>query len=386
MLRNLIVLFLIGTVTFFSVNRVHADMELDGKRKTALLKEGITYLLSQAGKDVHVQFDHDKIASVLDFVTSEKERPSSFDLDERDGATAAYYEIDIGSNLERILNYAYNPDIPPQTFSPSSLRIAYTLPGERRTLPLQWSFQESHERPQIFKIVEHEEITPDLFTGAYYSYEVDRTLMLLRHNASNVFISIARQRDVSEVGKKGAVLGESEAWDYLYSGQKGLTKRGLGWVDSFMYKSFSITVFCQTDTEEPRVRCGIFKWLSAGWAGLNMVKEKHIQKGLDRYGGDFKKIIEFSGLPEPEEMASEYFAMKQLPMQELKKRIGGYLVSLEKKYAGNRILSRKLFSDFLDAGNSLVHLSREQMQAVLMLEYLKSVLGKSSHGLYSGIQ
>jgi len=278
--------------------------------------------------------------------------------------------------MDRLLGYAYNDDIPPQVFSPSSLRTTYRLePGGGESDCWQWRLP-ADDTPQIVRFAEHEEVTPDLFTGAYYDYDADRTLILFRHKGRNVFISLSRQRDVSDVGKKGAALGEEGNWDYLYSGETGLNKTGLGWVKSYMYKSFSVTVFYESNSPRPRLLCGTFKWLNAGWAGINMVKRRHILSGLHRYVRDFRGIIENKKLPHHNEMADGFTTLKNLSSEELRPYLADYLKSLASQYATTRTLSRGLFRNLLAPEKYLRLLDLPEMRAILELEYLKALLGK----------
>jgi hypothetical protein len=39
------------------------------------------------------------------------------------------------------------------------------------------------------------------------------------------------------------------------------------------------------------VRCALFKWLQAGWSGLNMVRRKHI------YSGQEGKLLDLYEIP-----------------------------------------------------------------------------------------
>ena len=125
--------------------------------------------------------------------------------------------------------------------------------------------------PVVVRGVETVEITPDINTGTYYKYDLDRTMILFKHQGRNVFVSLSRQKGQSEVGKKGVVVGDDEDWNYLYSGEKGINKTGLGWVDSYMYGSSSIILFYEPDPDNPMVKCAVFKWLRAGWKKINMV-------------------------------------------------------------------------------------------------------------------
>ena len=66
--------------------------------------------------------------------------------------------------------------------------------------------------------------TPDQFSGAYYDYEQERTLILYEYQRRNVLISISRQFGMSGPGRKGLVLGHDGNWDYLYSSEIGLNR------------------------------------------------------------------------------------------------------------------------------------------------------------------
>ena len=235
------------------------------------LNEILSLLLRQANEKAPPSFEPEKTAPLLAFIEADKDPDTLYHPDEINNASSAYYQFEINTSMERMLGYAYNDAIPSQALSPSSLRTAYrlqTAAGQNDSW--QWRLP-AGDTAQVVRFTEHEEITPDLFTGAYYGYDVDRTLILYRYKGHNVFLSISKQRDVSEVGKKGTALGEEGDWDYLYSGETGLNKTGLGWVKSYIYDSFSVIVFFETGDREPKLVCGSFKWLNAGWARMNMV-------------------------------------------------------------------------------------------------------------------
>ncbi len=225
------------------------------------LNPGLDHLLALADPENEDPFDLRRIETVLDFVVSPKSNSALYYADKKDGANSAYYEYDIRSDLNHILRYAYNPGIPSFVFMPSSVRLSYwsEVNGQKQPLPKLWKILSKAAFPIIVKGVEHIEITPDLFTGAYYRYDEDKVLILCQYQGRNLLISIAKQKDRSDVGRKGLILGKDKDWHYFYSGQIGLTKRGLGWVDSYMYDSFSVSFYYELDEETPRVRCGMFK-------------------------------------------------------------------------------------------------------------------------------
>jgi len=371
---SLIALFLGFALCCLSAANASAAREVEAATE---LNAALTHILQQVGKDVRPTFDPQKTTPLLSFLESDKKDDTLYYPAEIDGTTAAYYQFDMDSSMARLLDYAYNDAIPPQALSPSSLRTAYRIDAAAKNGNGSWQWQlPVGNAPQVVRYAEHEEITPDLFTGAYYGYDLDRTLILYRLNGRNVFLSLSRQRDVSDVGKKGVTLGEEGNWDYLYSGETGLNKTGLGWIKSYVYKSFSVTVFYETPGEHPRLRCGSFKWINAGWAGINMVQRKHIHRGLERYASDLEQIIEDRRLPDHSRMADGFSALRRLSTGQLRGYLADYLDSLAKQYAQTKSMSRKTIKEMLAGKKYTELLDRPQMLAVVELEYLKGLLGK----------
>jgi hypothetical protein len=234
------------------------------------------------------------------------------------------------------------------------------------------------DQPVMVTGVEHEEITPDLNTGAYYGYDLNRTLILMKYQGRPALISISRQKNVSDVGKKGVVLGKDGNWDYFYSGQNGLNKPGLGWVNSYMYDSYTISIFIEQGGSSPLVHCGIFKWLRAGWADMNMVQNQHIYRGLQRYTNTVKEILEYPSLPEADNMAEIFSIIKAFSADELRDKVNKYIIQLSQKYSEDTGSGGKLIAEILKDNSYLSQLNQYQMQSVLAVEYIKFLLGKNT--------
>lgn len=365
-------------LSLFSGGLTSQASAMQEKKLSEPLNKILANLLRQVGSKAPPTFDPAQAAPLLAFIEADKKPHTIYCPGEIQGTPAAYYQFTINSSMERLLGYAYNDAIPSQALSPSSLRTAYRLKGAAGgNGHWQWRLP-ADATPQIVRYAEHEEITPDLFTGAYYGYDVDHTLILYRYRGHNVFLSLSRQRGISEVGKKGITLGGDGDWDYLYSGETGLSKPGLGWVKSYIYDSFSVIVFYETGDKNSQLRCGTFKWLKAGWLGINMVQSKHIYRGLERYASDFKKILENPKLPNYRLVAEGFTTLQRLNRTELRPYLTKYLTSLAKQYGKTKALSRHIFNDLLNPRKSLQRLSVPEMRAVVELEYLKALLGKKS--------
>ena len=261
---------------------------------------------------------------------------------------------------------------------PSSLRSSTweNAENEQNSPALLWDSLQDLDKPVIINGTEHTVITPDITSGAYYGYNQNRKMILCKYKGKKLFISLAKQKDKSDVGKKGLVLGSDLDWNYLYSGKKGTNLPGLGWVSSYMYDSCTIMIYHEMNPNEPLVRCAVFKWLKAGWSNINMVKKDHIYKGLVRYENSFKEILEHPLLPKPEILEKIFTGFRNKPIEELRKNTKDYFCYLNTRYKDNKNLVKTKFNKLLVDNKFLMQMTKTEMVSILSVEYIKTVLGK----------
>jgi hypothetical protein len=300
-------------------------------------------------------------------------------LPDVDSMPGAFHSFRIERPLETVLTYAYNPDIPQVAFRPTSIRLTYwsEINGRQKAaFPRLWTQLPNLKAPYQLQGKEVTEITPDLFSGAYFHYTLESRIILMKHEGWRFFISISKQVDRSEVGKKGAIVGGDHSWNYLYAPSAGLTKPGLGWVKSYIYDSLSVLIYAQPPNNAGYVEVGIFKWLKAGWAGLNMVKPKHIHEGLLRFADPFKALLERDDLPSPERMAAYFHPLRTMALSDLRDQARRYYQRLRSRYKDqapfNNAKQTKIFGDsaYVDG------LDRIQMEAMLAKDYAKPIFGR----------
>ncbi len=321
--------------------------------------------------------DSASLDALVDFVMAPKAEGKLYHTDDLFEMSSAFYEFIFKKNIAHILKLAYNPELPSFLTNPSSVRLSYWTRHDkgRENHPKLWEMLGENQTPVIVKGHEIVENTPDLNTGGYYRYGLDRTLILMKHRGNNLLISLSKQSDISEVGKKGLVLGSDDDWNYLYSGKKGLNKSGLGWVKSHMYDSFSAIIYYEMPGETPQVKCGAFKWLNAGWRKFNMVKEHHIHRGLLRYEQAFKGVVEEPTLPDVSEIVKTYAKIKTMKMDALQQLNLAYLKAIRDQYADDKALSSKWVADTV-SDRQVEKMDQHELRAVIMLDYIKSLLGK----------
>jgi hypothetical protein len=331
---------------------------------------GLEYLLTiPGGTDDIVP---ERLNHIIDFVVSTP-ADASMSMQDRDKASGAFHSFTLKGDLSRVLDYAYNPDIPVYVTMPSSVREQEWLAsGTREGLKALPQAVKDGSR-FLVRGAEREIITPDANTGGYYAYTQDRAVAVFPGATGPVLVSVGCQTEPSEVGRKGCVVGDDSGWNYLYSGETGLNKTGLGWVDSYMYNAHSVIVFV-TDTEAGVVRVGSFKWLNAGWASMNMVKQMHIVNGIKRFAADFKAVLESPRLPDVRELTSLYSGLLSDSVDSLRAMVEPYLAAIVSSGKASD-LSRS-FRKLLDSGEYLRNMTREEMVKIVLKEFLKERIGR----------
>ena len=374
--RLLTFLVVIGLgLAVFSATCVAAERPLPDT-----IQPGIQYLLKLTDGSRATTIQPMVLKPLIDFIRQDKSAGDQYFSTSDDLLDPLiYHEFELRQPLATVLEYAFNPRIPSHVLALSSIRQSYwkKINGQSQPFP-----QDIAERlvdltsPLVIHGIEHEEITPDLNSGAYYSYDLTRTLIMCRIGGRAVWISLARQRDLSDVGRKGFVLGPDTGWDYIYSGEKGINKMGLGWVESYMYDAFSAIVYVQENDNTPLLRCGIFKWLRAGWSDMNFVKRSHIRGGLERYAGAFKEILEAPQLPAPSRIATGADEIRSLHRSQLQERGRRHLHALQARFGSDGQFPDKWYAQAVENGAYLEQLTRPQLEAMVFLEYMKKALGR----------
>ncbi len=331
--------------------------------------------LVQFGADPKAGLDARAVATLVDYVAGPKTNKEA-ELPIFQKTPGAYYEFDIRVGFSDFLQYSYSNQIPLVLTSPSSLR--YSLwsahQGTLQRLPNNWILAAPNGKPAIIRGLQRDAITPDLTTGVYYEYDLNRTLILVNHKGRQALITVSKQVDISDIGKKGVILGDDDDWNYYYSGEPGSTKAGLGCVKSYIYDYFAVGVYVETGSTPAVVRSGVFQWIRAGWSGINFVQTGHIIKGMKRFAKNSKSVLESPNLPAPGQIASAYQQLSSLPSNDLRKR---YAV-LQQARQSLAVQSGKIETKKNKKQDSYAGTPKEQIVEELMLEYLKVALGKPS--------
>lgn len=344
---------------------------------------GFDHLLQITLND-RLAFEPGKIASLLDYVESEQFKTDpEVQVAGMEKSTYAYSGFESEGSLAKLVKYCYNPDIPSCAVMPSMIRLSNwrAQNGNPAGVPSSfWQKPENDGKPLVIRGLYYMQNTPDPSTGAYYGYDSYRTMILMTYKGQNVLVSVMKQKDVSDVGRKGFIIGDGDDMDYFYSGEQGLTMRGLGWVKSYLYDSYSVTVTLEEKKNgKTGLRCGMFKWIRAGWAGKNIVRKSHMKKGMVAYAAEVRNLMQLEGrkgFPAPEELTQICNTFRNLSTEEMKKRVECLIQSLHSKCTGGSSCPKTLPGG-PDVAGYVNTMSRAEMSSALIVDYVKNLMGKT---------
>ncbi|PID40163.1 MAG: hypothetical protein CR984_04670, partial [Proteobacteria bacterium] len=143
------------------------------------------YLLTRVGNTNAKAFDTKQIEPFIDFLLSPKTEDVVYHADGSFDAPSAYHQFRVNTDLERILGYTLDADIPSFIFWPSSVRTAHwtRVEGGDGRFRRMREMADTVETPFTLNGSEHITITPDQHTGAYYTYDADKAVILTPFNS-----------------------------------------------------------------------------------------------------------------------------------------------------------------------------------------------------------
>ncbi len=279
--------------------------------------------------------------------------------------------------LRTVLDYLVNPDVPGEVTNPSSVRINdWQSPDIRRRAEAFRNTPLPSTSPVVLRDTEFEETTPDVSSGGWYSYTLNRLFVLTSYQGRAALFSVSRMPGSSSVGRKGAVVGNDADWTYVYTPVTGTNLALVGRAETYLYGSSSVSVFLETVPGGDTTEMYIFKWAKAGWAGMNVVRPSHLRDGVDRFFGSLHAVLESPQRPLPQAVAAWRAELDALDDAALRQRLKGFAEHLAALGKDDSLLSGKDFQAVLAGGNYASSLTRRQMIAELLKLHLRKQLGR----------
>ncbi len=375
--RVCILLILLLLISLVGTSFAQAEVGLSDK-----VEKGLDALLAFCAADQqNLNNEMSAFDPVIQFVRQAPEMADATPRTRRN-AEGSFIAYSLKRSLQDVIRYNYNDRVPAGAVNPSSINFAswkqVSGHSNSKGLPELWKSLEKLSAPTVVRGVVRETISPDLHTGAYYVYDLQRGLLLMRQGTLRVVISLSDQIGDSEVGRKGYIVGDDQDWNYLYTRDQGIDKTGLGWVKSRIYKFFSVCCYIEDDLQPGVVKVGVFQWLNAGWAGINIVDASHIQKGMERYAVQFKGMMESEQMPEPTTLEQIYTDLEQTDEVILREKASEVSRFIQMKAQEDPALKGKDAVKSFDYRIYVAGMNKAQLISMLMREFVKMRLGKET--------
>lgn len=286
----------------------------------------------------------------------------------------------VPASLSRFIRYMYDPDIPVSAVVPGVVRLVREAKGQgddKGAYACLRAEKGGRKAPLVARSRYLMEITPDGNSGAYYGYDQDELTLLSSWHGRRFLLTASRQSDPSCVGKKGYPVTTRDGGTlYCYSGKKGLTKPGLGWVDSYIYTSLAITLYLEGAPEADSLKAVSYKWLNAGWMGKNMVRPHHIVAGIERFADHLARFLQSPNIPEPDGLAALARRLEAGGEAELQGVLGRQLEVLLEPGQKRAAMMGPGYVEGLD---------HEELVASILSTHVASLLAGGDPGLLEGL-
>ena len=319
--------------------------------------------------------DAGTLNAILRFVATNTKAAKNIRPESRPQGSGAYLKETFNVPLRKLTAYMLDPSVPGEAIYPSAVRRNEWLPGsailKNASSLIDAPFPPA--APLVTRGLEFEETTPDTSSGCYYAYKLNRLFVLTAYEGRTALLSVSVMPLQSSVGLRGAIVGDDKDWTYVYTPEKGTNLAMLGWAETYLYGSASVSIFMESAPGSNKVDAYLFKWARAGWKGSNVVKTSHIAAGLKRFTSGLRQVMESPRLPSAKAIASEASALKSLSQADLRARLNGFGSHLAGQSADP--LDEKAFRAVLDNGAYPGTLKREDAAAELLKLYMRQQLG-----------
>lgn len=341
------------------------------------LEEALTDLLESALAG-HEDPDRGAVNMVLRFVVGTDSNTFLHPASRKHGVGVFHRDL-IRQPLRVIAGYIADPAVPAEAVYPSTVRRGAWLPGG--TLAAAGAALLNAPYPPAAPLMargrENEETTPELSTGCYYRYALDRLFILTGMGGRTALMTISVMPEASGVGRKGAIAGQDADWRYVYTEKKGTNLSMLSWAETYLYGSATLNIFIESAPGSKQTEVYTFKWVKAGWSGMNVVKPSHIMTGIKRYMGGLKTLLESARRPQAAELAQWAAELRERSADDLRKMLTDFSADLERQSARHDILSQPEFRAILDKGGYAALLSKENAVAEILKLRVRQALGLS---------
>lgn len=374
-LRLLAPAFIFFCVVFLAPYGAHAGLFSGESPETAPLEDDLDYIVASLPGGPGA-LDVAKLSDLLAFAAQKHQNADKIHPKDRFDGVGTFLQFSVKAPLSRISDYFFNPKIPAEAVIPGSVRRGgWTDPAAaQQGLAGMRKFIKGGQDSFLYRGEEYEESMPDTESGSYYSYTVKRLLAGFIYEGKKTILSVSQLNSPSSVGKKAVMVGSPKDWICFFSGIKGNMLKGVGWADGYLYQSCTLSVFMESSPGKPLTNVKLFKWLRAGWAGMNMVRRKHITAGTKEYIAMFTSVMQSKHLPSVEALVARAAAVNGMSEEQLRQALAPLAEYIKKQKGANKKLGRKEFAELLEGDNYLASLSKKELRSELLKDFVRKAL------------
>lgn len=372
-----LVYFLIGNVFCYAKTPdfVNLKVNLDTKPNIgADVEKSILYIFSALSKK-NKAIDFEQIKALLT-LTESKVSSGTVSIKDKNGK-GAFLRESIHAPIDTVISYYFNSAIPLEVIHPAGTRTIIPLRNSENIPKNDVAnfLNKTQKDIKVYFGYDREETTPDLFTGASYSYPIKKMNILLpEYNGKRIALVVNQQMENSTISTKAVTIGDDQNWNYIYSSLQGSTDESTSWVKSRIYDSAMILLIVENPANNT-TEVFLFKWLRAGWLRINVVSSSHIYRGSKRVLYSMNKVLSSPHVPSPEEIVAKYSELRRMQESDLRNLLHPYSVKLSEIALKNPILKTNEWTPFVTDAKYASTLNKTNIVSLLVKTYVKERIG-----------
>lgn len=332
-----------------------------------------------AGKIDTKDIASDKNIQILyEFIVSAADDGNLWKMKPRRKANGAIIIKSYKIPFEKVLNINLDIELPDAAFFYGVLRHSKKI---NLSPECKKFFSKTSKRLNTNEVLESaylstESITPNIQSGAYYTYTNTRTITRANINGTEMQISISDMIGPSTFSMRGITVGPIEDGVFYYSQKPGMNMPGVTWIKSQMYISSTITIYLEMPDKKTAV--AMFSWQSAGWKGVNIIKSYHIYTVLEDTFKTFGNV--FGNTKVNSKKAREIVRkVKNMNLKEKKGFYDKYCNYVKqwgyKKPSGLNRFKKSTFTKIFNE-KSLTNMKQDYIDILIIQEAIRTLIGE----------
>ncbi len=250
------------------------------KKVPANIEKNISEIISNIDNGTELSIS--TLQSLGNFILSDNSRTKAWKLKKRWAAEAAATSTILPYKFKEIIPFLFRTNTPDYvTLFPvlkySTIRNVENSVSVRKRCVFSVPKTNTIESGSFTCI---ESTTPNLQSGACFTYTNTRTLIRSNINGTDILISASQMHSPSSYSTRGISVGPPEDNLFYISNIEGMNITGLKWARSQIYVSRTLAIYVKSPKNQTVVM--LITWLAAGWNNINITKTLQIYEVLEQ--------------------------------------------------------------------------------------------------------